>query len=326
MDNIGKYFAELWNQDNATFVTSVVIMIVGIVASSVAALPRRKARIIGMIVLAAIFDIFAFFVNKSILLSIIVVVLSVVWIILFVFLSQDRDIISRDKLDKLIQEFTAKTDYLEPLCIFGGDLDFFGDVVKTLTSQQQEEQYRDNSIIQCNKQFHQLKQMKFKNINILSVKPSSDQDRMTRIRIGFLKKEFGDTLTIKFINEKECTTCAESATCLSCDVCKNCPKNKGSGKKTIPQCEKLLKYYKYRCYNPDTKLRGRVAKDKKTGAPIVAIVTTYDPGKSYILKEYSSNTKECTIYQTIWDVWWKKCVEDSDFIALCVKEYEDFIK
>lgn len=42
---------------NESFIVSVVTMIVGIIASYVAALPKRQGQIIGNIVLALAFDI-----------------------------------------------------------------------------------------------------------------------------------------------------------------------------------------------------------------------------------------------------------------------------
>lgn len=323
--NIVNGLLQLWDQDSTAFLSSVVIMIVGIVANCVAVLPKRWERVLGNIILAALFDVFTCLYYRNWALSVIVIVLSVIWVLICTALSSNKEIISRKKLDKLIRNFTARADYSEPLCIFGGDLDFFGSVEKKPSSQQQG-QRKDNHSIQHNQQYCQLRDMRFQHIHILSIKPKGDQDRETRIRIGFLKKEFGDALTIKFVQTDNCATCSERSSCLSCDVCQGCSKNKGDDRNTISECEKLSRYYQYRCYNPDTKLRGRVAKEKKTGATIVAIVTTDKPGKSYILKEYSSNTKECTIYQNIWDVWWKKCMEDPDFIASCVEEYENYIK
>lgn len=46
---------------NESFIVSVVTMIVGIIASYVAALPKRQGQIIGNIVLALAFDIFTYF-------------------------------------------------------------------------------------------------------------------------------------------------------------------------------------------------------------------------------------------------------------------------
>ena len=79
------------------------------------------------------------------------------------------------------------------------------------------------------------------------------------------------------------------------------------------------------CYNPDTKLRGRFLQKKKDDSMSAAIVTTNKAGKSYILKEYTHGTKEYSIYHMIWDVWWKKCEEDKDFIDQCVSEYRIFM-
>lgn len=315
-----KIVADLLKNDS--FIVSVVTMFVGSIASYVAVLPKRKGQIIGNIALAVVFDIFTFVYYRNTATTVATVILSVLWVALCLMLSKNRELISRKRLDSMIRKFTDKADYSEPLCIFGGDLDFFGNVARTLTSLQQKEWYRKNSVTQCNKQLLQLKKMKFRNIQILSLRPNESE---ARIRIGYLKTTLRDAVTIKFIEEKDCDECDERSTCLACDVCNDCTQNKDCNRTTTHTCEKLLKYNKYRCFNPDTKLRGRIAKLKGTGSTTVAIVTTHTPGKSYLLKEYSSNTKECTIYQNIWGVWWKKCKEDHDLINKCVKEYEEFI-
>ena len=136
---------------NESFIVSVVTMIVGIIASYVAALPKRQGQIIGNIVLAVAFDIFTYFYYNNAATTLATCILSVLWVVLCLLLSKNRELISRKKLDLMIRKFTEKTSYSEPLCIFGGDLDFFGSVAKTLTTVQQKPWYRNNSIIRCNK-------------------------------------------------------------------------------------------------------------------------------------------------------------------------------
>ena len=313
---MGEFVSELF-RDNA-YVVSIVTMIIGILASYVFALPKRWVKITGNIILAVGLDLFTIFYYKTTATTVVTIVLSIIWVVIFIILSKNKELITRKKLDSMIRKFTEKTEYSAPLCIFGGDLDFFGDVASKLTAKQQKKGYRNNSITQCNKQYLQLKDMKFRNIQILSLKPV---EKEAKVRIGFLKEQFGEALTIKFIEEKECSTCDNQDSCLVCDVCNKCPQNKGCLRKNVHSCSKLMEHYQYRCYNPDTKLRGRIAKLKDTGSTTVAIVTTHTSGKSYILKEYSSDTKECTIYQNIWDVWWKKCKEDKKIIGDCITEY-----
>lgn len=306
---------------NHSTIMNTYIMIIGIVTSFLTASVKKKVQIIGTTILAIVYVVLTWVIYQDSTLTKYTLLLAAIWVAICFFLVWNREIVSRGKLDRMIRNFTAKTDYTAPLCIFGGDLDFFGNVCKPTTTGKNKIKYQRNSI-QRNKQFLQLKKMKFRNIQILSLRP---MDNETRLRIGFLKAEFGDWLTIKFIEEKECSTCAERSTCLACNVCNNCPEKKSCKRMNVQKCDKLESEYRYRCYNPDTKLRGRIASLKDTGSTSVAIVTTQTSGKSYYLKEYSSNTKECTIYQNIWNVWWKKCKADSALITECLNDYTKFI-
>lgn len=312
-------------QNNGPYIMNAFIMLIGIFASFLSASTKKKIQILGLIFLAIAFNIFTWLVytKKEILYWTIGV--TAIWIVACILLLWSKEIVSRKKIDKMIRKFTANADRYKPICIFGGDLDFFGEVVTDLKTT--ERFFQRNKCIDSNKQYNQIKTMGFKNVQILSIKPDGDseKDRKTRIRIGFLKENLKSTLQIKFFEEKECSSCLERDTCLMCEVCQKCPEEIKCKRVENPICDKLNKVCQNRCYNPDTQLRGRIVNNKSDGSISAAIVTTYKAGKSYILKEYSSNTKECTIYQNIWNVWWKKCKIDEELIAQCVDEYKHFV-
>ncbi|MDO5156390.1 MAG: hypothetical protein Q4D51_10540 [Eubacteriales bacterium] len=236
-----------------------------------------------------------------------------------------REIVSRKRIGRMIRGFTDNADQFKPICIFGGDLNFFGDVVVNI--KRLDRILKNNNIIEYNKQYNQIKNKGFRKIQILCMKPEgeSEEDKKTRIRIGYLKEKLKGNLEIKFFEEKACDDCPDRKNCLACEVCKKCPEGKACKRTETQICDKLRESFQSRCYNPDTQLRGRIVKRKSDGSTSAAIVTTHKSGKSYILKEYSSNTKECTIYLNIWDVWWKKCKVDEDFINQCITDYKNFI-
>lgn len=212
------------------------------------------------------------------------------------FIESKKSVVSRKSLDRLIRKFTETANHNDEICIFGGDLDFFGKVL--------------NNNIAKNKQYCQIKDMEFKKIKILCIKPeeTKKRDKETKLRIGFLIDNFGDDVKIKFFENKRCKTCSEKENCFIC------PDNKN-------KCDKLEECSFAMCYNPDPGLRGRIIRTKKDGSVSVAIVSTQVPGKSYLLKEHSSGTKECTIYQNIWNMWWENCKSDDKFTELCKEEY-----
>lgn len=311
-------------QDNGPYIMNASIMLIGIFASFLSASVKKKTQFVGLVILALIFNILTWLVYKKIEILYWTIALTAVWIVVCFLLICNREIVSRNRIDRMIRKFTSNADQFKPICIFGGDLDFFGNVSVNVNII--DKLFKRNRIIELNKQYNQLKRKSFKEIQILSVKPDSDsdEDQKTRIRIGFLKENLRGTLEIKFFEEKECNTCSDRTTCLACDVCQTCPEGKKCERMGRQLCDKLSQNSQSRCYNPDTQLRGRIAKRKSDGSTTAAIVTTYKSGKSYILKEYSSDTKECTIYQNIWNVWWKKCKVDEAFIKQCNEEYKKF--
>lgn len=314
---------------NNEYIMTSVTMIIGIFAGWLPALKSKKWKIILTIFLSIIFVFITHFSYSNTKITIIASVLSCVWIISSIILFTCRKgVIKRKKLDRMMREFTSNADREQPICIFGGDLDFFGNCYQTPKNCKffEKSKYNKNDISK-NKQFLQIKkEICFRTVNILSVKPdsNSDNDIMTRRRIGFLKEEFGENLTIKFFQSKECHNCSTKDECTICEVCDKCP-DKTNCTHRVKNCEKLKCKCLNMCYNPDTKLRGRFLQKKKDDSMSAAIVTTNKAGKSYILKEYTHGTKEYSIYHMIWDVWWKKCEEDKDFIDQCVSEYRIFM-
>ena len=74
------------------------------------------------------------------------------------------------------------------------------------------------------------------------------------------------------------------------------------------------------------KLRGRIINDPVSSGLHVAIVTPIRSRKSYTITEFGTNTRECKVYTTIWNVWWERCEEDEMFNKRCITEYEDYRK
>lgn len=312
-------------QENGSYIMNAAIMFIGIFSSFLSASVKKRIQIGGLIVLGVVFNILTWFVYKEKELLYFTIGLTFVWIVVCILLIWNREIIRRNKLDRMIRNFTNDADQFKPICIFGGDLNFFGEVVVDI--KKRDRIFKNNNIIEYNKQYNQIKNKGFRKIQILCMKPDSesDEDQKTKIRIGYLKENLKGNLEIKFFEEKECTNCPDKEICLACEICKDCPEGKACKRIETQMCDKLRESFQSRCYNPDTQLRGRIVKRKSDGSTSAAIVTTYKSGKSYILKEYSSNTRECTIYLNIWDVWWKKCKMDEDFIKQCVDEYKNYI-
>lgn len=311
---------------NQAYVMSTFTFLIGIVANFLASTIKKRIQIIGVIIIAVVYDWFTWFLYEDCAVTLWAIAFTLIWIIICLSMIWKKEIVSRKKIDKMIRRFTSNAHQDKPLCIFGGDLNFFGDVVKNPSFWSRVT--KDNSVIQFNKQYNQIVKKGFRKVQILSVKPDGDseEDKKTRIRIGYLKAKLKRNLEIKFFIEKECMNCSERSTCLVCNVCEGCTEEKNCRRSRTQDCDKLMEASRGRCYNPDLQLRGRIAKRKSDGSTCAAIVTTHKSGKSYILKEYSSNTKECTIYENIWNVWWKKSMVDEKFLKNCINEYEGYTK
>lgn len=138
-------------------------------------------------------------------------------------------------------------------------------------------------------------------IKVLTNKPDSnnENDKQSRIRIGFLQSEMICNIEFKFFHN------------LICKENESCPYNL---KPTT--CNHI-------CYCPDPHLRGRLFYLKTTGAIKAVFVTPLIAGKKNRLEEYGSDSKECMSYKLIWDSWWERSQVDEDFIKNCMKEYKD---
>ena len=306
--------------ENNNFIMTVATMIVGIVAGWFPTL-KKSFHITLTVTVAIVFNVIVGLCYQSLGIIVLAVILSVIWCLLSLFVFK-REEVSRRKIGKLIVNFTETADKDMPICIFGGDLNFFGSYIPP--RKKIEGIYSPNDDIETNEQFTQILKKGFREIKILGVKPYTDtyDDVATRIRIGYIVSKLGGKVHIKFFDNHLCKDCSKLSECIACN-CNNCTQ-KGVCDKARRACDKLKKYCKNYCYNPDTTLRGRIVTNKDSHSKCVAIATTKESGKKYILREYSAVAKECQLYQVIWEVWWSKCDYDNAFIEQCKKEYEAY--
>lgn len=322
MEAIVEFFKSIpiFFSENNNFIMTMVTMIIGILAGWFPTL-KRPYHIALTISVAIVFDVIVGFCYQSIGIIILAVILSVLWCVLSLLVFK-REEVSRRKIGKLIVDFTETADKNMPICIFGGDLNFFGDYIPP--RKKNETRHSANADIETNEQFIQILNKGFREIKILGVKPYTDtnDDVTTRIRIGYIVSTLGEKVQIKFFENHLCNNCDNISKCVVCD-CNNCDKKDGCNR-VQKECEKLRKYCQNFCYNPDTTLRGRIVTNKDSHSNCVAIATTKESGKKYILREYSAVAKECQLYQVIWEVWWSKCESNNAFIEQCKKEYEAY--
>lgn len=207
---------------------------------------------------------------------------------------------SRRGVEKDIISFTRSADTKQPIKMFGGDVDFFGNVT-------------DGSIYK-NSQFVQLENQKFRRICILCLRPVNDEDKL---RIGCLLDRFNDAIDIKFFDDVSCEKCEQSykdsVECLCRSV-----EGKGKGKK-FHEC---TPFNKDPCVNPDLSIRGRILTSSESSSEAVIIIVKSKPGKEYIRKIYKSTDKECNLYRTLWNVWWTKCREDRKLRDDCLDMFK----
>ncbi len=217
------------------------------------------------------------------------------------FFTTKSDLHSRKKIDKKIINFTKLADPKREIKLFGGDLDFLGNV-------------EDGTILR-NKQYLQLKDMDFRKIRILCFEPKTDNDKL---RIGCLLKTFNNNVQIKFFEDSNCLNCTEEIknrnNCSSLGITQ---KNKNTFHKKSP-------YSNSPCNNPDLLIRGRII-ENGNGAESISITITYESKKKYILKRYNNKDKECDLYFLLWSVWWEKCKGHSNIQTECRKKYEDWM-
>lgn len=337
IDNIVKLIGQ-YAKNNSAIIMTIATMSIGILAGWIPYLRSKLWKKVWTAALAVVFILVVHFAYGKRAITIIAIAASFVWLISsFLVFEKDRDAIRRHRLEKEIIRFTNNADREQPLCIFGGDLDFFGDVYPPIEEPMGWEKklcqhinafFKKRNDIEKNKQYKQIKQDShgdcFSDIRILSIKPegNTEKHKRARRRLGFLATQFGKTLKVKFFDEGQGDLCQGESKCRKCTSCPdatNCTHR-------IDTCEQLVSCCKDKRYNPDMKLRGRLIQKKNDDSMSAVIVSTFKPHAQYILKEYNNSTKEFSMYEKIWSVWWKKCSEDEEFIESCKKEYEEFIK
>lgn len=322
METIVEFFKSIpgFFSVNNNFIMTIATMIVGIVAGWFPTL-KKSYHITLTIIVAIVFDFIVGFCYQSLDIIVLAIILSAVWCLLSLLVFK-REEVSRRKIGKLIVNFTETADKDMPICIFGGDLNFFGNYIPP--RKKSEKRHSLNDDIETNEQFTQILKKGFREIKILGVKPyaDTDDDVATRIRIGYIVSKLGKKVNIKFFENHLCKDCTKLSECIACS-CNDCTQ-KGVCTKAQRDCDKLKKYCQNYCFNPDTTLRGRIVTNKDSHSNCVAIATTKESGKKYILREYSAVAKECQLYQVIWEVWWSKCESDTAFLERCKKEYEEY--
>lgn len=332
-------------------VVAIITTVIGIIAGAACSFKNRFWRNFTIILSAVIFNIFMllrmiFISEKWYYLTFSIAIWMILCILAIKFL-REKEIVSRKRIGKMIEKFTDTANPKKDVCIFAGDIDFFGEVIESSKQQnpespskyvfhrwiegikeKREQRLLDKKNIKNNSQFKQLRDPKFRSVCILCVKPlpkkDNDKDdyRKDRIRIGYIKKELGERVHFKFFND-------------DCDNCffyehNNCTLQKCGHKcdESIQQscdCPKSRKEYLHPSL-PDTTLRGRIVTNRETDSKCVAITTKRSSRKDYILRQHGSGEKESSLYNVIWKVWWKMCEEDDEFIDSCVKEFEDVEK
>lgn len=217
------------------------------------------------------------------------------------FFMAKSDLYSRRKIDKKVINLTKLADPKREIKLFGGDLDFLGNV--------------DDNTIFKNKQYQQLKEMNFRKIRILCFEPTNDSDKL---RIGCLLETFKNNIQIKFFEDSNCMNCPEEIKSRNnCSSLKVKPTQRHAFHKQSP-------YSRNPCNNPDLLIRGRII-ENGNGAESISITITYESKKKYILKQYCNKDKECDLYFLLWCVWWEKCEKHSDIQDECKKRYKEWI-
>ena len=322
MEAIVEFFKSIPNffSENNNFIMTIATMIVGIVAGWFPTL-KKPYQITLTVIVAIIFNVIVGLCFQSLNIIALAIILSATWCLLSLLVFK-REEVSRRKIGKLIVNFTETADKDMPICIFGGDLNFFGNYIPQ--GKKNTERRSLNDDIETNEQFTQIIKKGVREIKILGVKPyaDTDDDIATRIRIGYIVSRLGNKVHIKFFKNHLCKDCARLNECIACN-CNNCTQ-KSVCTKAQRDCDKLKKYCQNYCYNPDTTLRGRIVTNKDSHSNCVAIATTKESGKKYILREYSAVAKEFQLYQVIWEVWGSKCEADDAFIDRCKREYEAY--
>ncbi len=332
-------------------VVAIITTVIGIVAGAACSFKNRFWRNFSIISSAVIFNIFMLlrmiFISERWYYLVFSIAIWTILCFLAIKFLREKEIVSRKRIGKMIEAFTNTANPKKDVCIFAGDIDFFGEVIekskpqnpeapqkyflhilKKSIEERRKQRLLDKKNIEKNSQFIQLKDPKFRSVCILCVKPLpkkgnvKDDYRKDRIRIGYIKKELGNRVHFKFFND-DCDNCFfyEHNNCTLQKCGYKCSENE----QTSCDCPKNRKEFLHPSL-PDTTLRGRIVTNRETDSKCVAITTKRSSRKDYILRQYGSGEKESSLYNVIWKVWWKMCEEDAEFIASCVKEYEEIEK
>ena len=319
---------------NNNIVFTIINSIIGFIVSATFTFKKRSHRNITIVICAILFNIYMFlraiYIHEPIYVFISSLVISTFLCFTYIIFLREKDIISRKKINKMIIDFTSKADAYKDVCIFGGDLNFFGDVVKEKQKTSNNKVFfnlrnifnihksnREN--INHNKQLNQLIERNFRKICILCIKPSSEvSDKDDRVRIGYIKNKLCKRVNFKFF-KTECENCKYNDR-YNCNIKQYEDEKDESTPISNDGCKEHIPSL------PDNTLRGRIVTNKETGAKCVAITTKKAAGKKYILRQYGSEEKECSLYIIIWNIWWKLCEEDNEFVNNCEKEYLEYTK
>ncbi len=295
---------------------NLLLLTVSVVATFLSANTQSsiiKKSIIIFIVFTALLIFIKLMYGISAIQFLIELLLLIISFVLYYIVINSSNRVSRRKIDKMIRTFTQQAECHKDIKLFGGDLDFLGNV--------------EDGSINNNKQLIQLVTMKFNSIKVLCRKPIKNKDDI--LRIGFLADKFESKIMIKFFINKKCDDCHKEE-CFLCKVCEECDVSPCAIKKKCniitgqTSCPILVKYKKLSCNNPDLDIRGRIITKSISGSEIIAIFNKIVAGKRYLIREYNSEDKECRIYTDIWEIWWERCETDDKFIEECKSKYLDY--
>ena len=122
VDSIIVFFSE-----HKDFIMTIATMVIGIVAGWFPTL-KRISQIILTVITTILFPILVIMCYQDLTIVKLSIGVSLLWCLLSLFVFQKEEV-SRRKIGKLIIKFTKSADKDQPICIFGGDLNFFGSFI-----------------------------------------------------------------------------------------------------------------------------------------------------------------------------------------------------
>ena len=123
-------------------VVAIITTVIGIIAGAACSFKNRFWRNFTIILSAVIFNIFMllrmiFISEKWYYLAFSVVIWTILCILAIKFL-REKEIVSRKRIGKMIEKFTDTANPKKDVCIFAGDIDFFGEVIEFSKQQNSE--------------------------------------------------------------------------------------------------------------------------------------------------------------------------------------------